>query len=913
MLWRGSFDMGEALYNFFILPIEYLMDAIVYKLFKVYMDPVTVLICLSLVISIVTLPLYRRAEILQKEEREKQKKMEGWIKHIKKTFSADERSMILWRYYRLEGYNPVSSLKTLFPLLLQIPFFIAAYQYLSSCRFFSAVSAFGIKDLAYPDGLLELGGVRINLLPFIMTGVNLLAGAVWAEKGRIWDRVQQVLIAAVFLVLLYDCPAALLLYWTMNNIFSLCKNVFSRFIKNKSFMITLLLCIPPLHYFFIYVIALGDDSWWYNNNLFFIFLLMPLIISVCRRFLKKKAVVSEKVESGEGYGKDIVSALLALTLFLGGAIPAMVIASSPNDFIDPYFHMKPFIYVIHSLTIYAGAFIFWGLMIYLLTAGAYRKKYALILVSGALIAIFNVVVYGKGYGSLDSSLQYAGAPTHEWYSMLLNIVISLALVVAVRFLFERLRKAIICFMGLLGAVSLIMVMWGRIRVNDIMADGGDAIEENWESLKKTAVLDKTGRNVVFIMLDRAVGAYLPFIMHEKPELKEKLDGFTFYPNALSFGWKTAIGSPALFGGYEYTPEESDKRDDMLLVEKQNEALSVMPVMFGEAGWNVTVYEPPFAGYLPIADLSIYDDYPFIKAYNTEGKFNGGRETMAGLLEQRKRCFVSYSVMRAAPIFFTSEFYDGGNYMTKSSAVKDLTVSFLHYYHELEALPELTQVSDTGQNCFFMMSNMITHEPSLLQMPDYTPAGVVDNSGYDMTKRVDDEQNVLHNHSQFVEGQYCANVAAYMLLGEYFDWMREQGIYDNTRIIIGADHGHPTGQLDDMIMMNGRLDALAFNPVMLVKDYDAKGFTVSDEFTTNADAPLMALKGQGIELINPFTGKHMSDEAKKGVLHVCGTEDLNAYNESAPFYRFQCDDRPWYSVHDSIFDEKNWGIWKEPGE
>ena len=213
----------------------------------------------------------------------------------------------------------------------------------------------------------------------------------------------------------------------------------------------------------------------------------------------------------------------------------------------------------------------------------------------------------------------------------------------------------------------------------------------------------------------------------------------------------------------------------------------------------------------------------------------------------------------------------------------------------------------------MMSNMITHEPSLLQMPDYTPAGVIDNSGYDMTKRMDEDHNVLYNYSQYVEGEYSANVAAYILLGKFFDWMREQGIYDNTRIIIAADHGHPTGQLDNMIMKNGELDVMAFNPVMLVKDYDAKGFTISQEFMTNADAPLMALEGQGIEMVNPFTGNQMTDNAKKGVLHVCGTDDLNGFNESAPYYKFQSDDKPWYSIHNSIFDEENWGIWKEAVE
>ena len=81
------------------------------------------------------------------------------------------------------------------------------------------------------------------------------------------------------------------------------------------------------------------------------------------------------------------------------------------------------------------------------------------------------------------------------------------------------------------------------------------------------------------MLDRAMGEYLPYIFNEKPELKEKFAGFTVYTNVISFGGYTNFGVPALFGGYEYTPLEMNKRSDELLVSKHNEALKVMPVLF----------------------------------------------------------------------------------------------------------------------------------------------------------------------------------------------------------------------------------------------------------------------------------------------------------------------------------------------
>ena len=129
-----------------------------------------------------------------------------------------------------------------------------------------------------------------------------------------------------------------------------------------------------------------------------------------------------------------------------------------------------------------------------------------------------------------------------------------------------------------------------------------------------------GKNVVVIMLDRAVNGFIPYIMNEKPELKAQFDGFTYYPNTLSYGYHTNIAAPALFGGYEYTPEGMAERPEVSLKEKHNEALKVMPLNFLREGYEVTVCDAPYANYQWIPDLSIYDDYPEIHGIVMEEAF-----------------------------------------------------------------------------------------------------------------------------------------------------------------------------------------------------------------------------------------------------------------------------------------------------
>ena len=96
------------------------------------------------------------------------------------------------------------------------------------------------------------------------------------------------------------------------------------------------------------------------------------------------------------------------------------------------------------------------------------------------------------------------------------------------------------------------------------------------------------KNVVIIMLDRAIGYYVPFFMEERPELQQQFDGFTFYSNTLSFGPMTNTALPAVYGGYEYTPALTNQRTDKLLVEKHNEALLMMPILFSGEDYEVTV-------------------------------------------------------------------------------------------------------------------------------------------------------------------------------------------------------------------------------------------------------------------------------------------------------------------------------------
>ena len=147
--------------------------------------------------------------MLEKEQNAKKKLMKPWVDKIKTTFKGDEKIMMLQAYYRENNYKSTDVLKESVSLFLQIPFFIAAYSFLSGLSLLHGTSLGPIKDLGVPDALISIGGFTVNLLPILMTVINIVSGFIYSEKGAFKDKIKLILIALVFLVLLYNSPAGL--------------------------------------------------------------------------------------------------------------------------------------------------------------------------------------------------------------------------------------------------------------------------------------------------------------------------------------------------------------------------------------------------------------------------------------------------------------------------------------------------------------------------------------------------------------------------------------------------------------------------------------------------------------------------------------------------------------------------------
>lgn len=219
--------------NIFVAPFDKVIGKIFLWLLNLIGNHGVTLIFLSIVVNIILFPFYHMAEKIEKKEKDIQAKMKPKIEEFKSVYKGYELHLYIKNVYRLNNYHPIYSLRGLISLLIQIPFFMGAYSYLSSFTGFEGVAFLNLANLAQPDALLKLGALTINLLPFIMTFINLAAGYIYAKNGEMSEKITIIVIALFFLVILYNSPSSLLIYWTCNNIISLIRNIITVKLESK--------------------------------------------------------------------------------------------------------------------------------------------------------------------------------------------------------------------------------------------------------------------------------------------------------------------------------------------------------------------------------------------------------------------------------------------------------------------------------------------------------------------------------------------------------------------------------------------------------------------------------------------------------------------------------------------------------
>lgn len=185
------------------------------------------IIALSFVVSLALTPLAMISRRAEEREKALHDAMKPGLEEAKARYKGEQRFNAIEKVYKAHNYHPIMALRSLAGLALQLPFLIAALLLLVEYPPLQGVPFLVLPDLGEPDGLLRLGELAVNLLPFAMVTVSLLDA--WANPLMGREAAARFAILAVGLFLLvYALPSAVVLYWTCNNVWALARTLVRR-------------------------------------------------------------------------------------------------------------------------------------------------------------------------------------------------------------------------------------------------------------------------------------------------------------------------------------------------------------------------------------------------------------------------------------------------------------------------------------------------------------------------------------------------------------------------------------------------------------------------------------------------------------------------------------------------------------
>jgi YidC/Oxa1 family membrane protein insertase len=174
------------------------------------------IILITILIRLLIWPVYAKSARSMK----RMSKLTPLMKDIKEKYSDNPQKMNeeTMKLYRTYGINPLGGC---LPMLIQLPVFLAFYRMLWSAVELRHESFLWVTDLSMPDTLVTIAGVDINPLPILMGITSFIQIAITPKTG---DKTQQMifmLMPLIFIVICYNFAAALSLYWTVSNAFSI--------------------------------------------------------------------------------------------------------------------------------------------------------------------------------------------------------------------------------------------------------------------------------------------------------------------------------------------------------------------------------------------------------------------------------------------------------------------------------------------------------------------------------------------------------------------------------------------------------------------------------------------------------------------------------------------------------------------
>jgi hypothetical protein len=319
-------------------------------------------------------------------------------------------------------------------------------------------------------------------------------------------------------------------------------------------------------------------------------------------------------------------------------------------------------------------------------------------------------------------------------------------------------------------------------------------------------------------------------LDDRPQYKSLLEGFVWYPNTVSVSSVTATSLPGILGGWNFAPRQLNKMHGTGS-QKLTEAAERFFGGIASRGYEIAAVDSvdvdldAVRGNIGADRITTLGSSAFEGYWRARHDFHGG-----DLADNPKNVLLSMlTLFRSAPFCLKARIYDEGSWILfrKSYQFRYIARKTVRNYAYLDLLPELSRVKTSGKT-FKYIHTQFTHEPFGVGADG---AIISDDFPDPRSKSFVDGISAYYTARQFVE-----------FLSRWIGWMKKEGVYDNTFIIVISDHGNnanDTGIEFPSSLGNpfDRSNLSRVHALMLVKRFGARGpVRIDPRLLSNADTP-----------------------------------------------------------------------------
>lgn len=688
----------------------------------------------------------------------------------------------------------------------------------------------------------------INLLPIVMTVISLLSVGVYAKDLVNSEKIQLFILPVIFLILLYNSPSGLVLYWTLNNLFSVGKNYVLRTLPIKNF--------------------------------------------------------SRKYQYNFSYYIAILNAILLVTWYF----PLKIYFSDPDFFtLNKY---QFFVETLQLICVVLAIFVYLKLVVPTWLELCLERIVVGISLSISIYAAYNFF----DTGVLDGfSLTNAQNLTHQKYAPIIvdNLILFIVLVVVI---FIKYRK-ILNYLFIATILAVVGVSGYDILVKSRTLYDTKTTElysSDFRALpnyaKEFLSFSREGKNIVVIMADTFEGQHMRKIIHNDPEIKKLLDGFVWYENAITLGGRTFFGEPAIHGGHDFSPFAINERSDHINSVTDEIAKSYKTFIdeFSAQGFNVQILGPSYTTCEKI-NFHAENDMDFCKDYSYQLDFIDyfvNKNNISNLSDSFKvsRFLEAFALYNVVPYSLRTFIYDDASWLNTVAFTRSVAFDYKNYAF-ISSMADISVIKSDAPTLKYI-STEYTH-PSWLLGSDCLSIKEENKLRENAIKH---DEDGVYTEQVSIETCFLKNMSAWI------DWLKSEGVFDNTMIVIVSDHG---GYNDPKLAQTVGVDLTVVahlqntdlklpypgNPgsLLLIKDFNNNNeFTIENDYLmSNADTlAIICAQIGGCDGVS----KDPRDRKEKGrvLRHMWSIESTPGRH---PLKKYDIDIE--FEVTDDIYVKDNW--------